>query len=138
MAFAIISIIIVGYMFYRVSRKYRTHVNEVIISKGGMLEKYSILINFFKESGCHIQKITRDSVSLTSSSAIWNLDVVGDNLEIRINTLVPVLGNLKHKWTYPHYFSQEKMIADIENYLSWYLEQLTNKLQQNPRENLNF
>ena len=138
MGIAIIIGAFVVFIIYRITKENKEHVNRVVTSKGGMLEKYSVLINFFKESGCHVQKVTRDSVSLKSSSSIWYLDVVGDNLEIRINTIVPVLGNLKHKWTYPHYFSQEKMIADIENYLSWYLEQLTNKLQQDPRENLNF
>lgn len=138
MQVVIVIIIVVAYILYLINKDNKKHVKQVVTSRGGMLEKYSVLINYFKECGGHIEKITRDSVSLKTSSTIWYLDVVGDNLEIRINAIVPVVGALKHKWTYPHNFSQEKMIADIENYLSWYLEQLSSKLQQDPRENLNF
>ena len=128
MAFAIISIIIVGYMLYRVSRENRTHINEVITSKGGMLEKYSSLISYLKQGGCHVEKVTRDSIKLNSKTAVWYLDVIRDKLEIRVNGNMPVTGKFSQKWSYPHYFSQERMIDDIEGYLTWQMEQFSRAL----------
>lgn len=123
MAFAIISIIIVGYMLYRVSRENRTHVNEVITSKGGMLEKCSPLIGYLRHGGCHVEKVTRDSIKLNSKTDVWYVDVIGDKLEIRVYGNMPVTGKFSQKWSYPHYYSQERMIEDIESYLTWLMEQ---------------
>ena len=63
--------------------------------------KYGIVINHLKSSGLSIQKTTKDSVILSSQSATWTLDYVGNNLEVKMKGYMPLLGNINKKWSFP-------------------------------------
>lgn len=130
----LIVIIIAVILIVNKDRNASTKLN--VTNYGGMRVKYAELINYLKQ-GAEIDRETKDSLRLSSSSMVWNLDVVGDNIEIRMNGFVPVLGNVSHKWAYPHNFSQTKIIQDIDNYISWQLEKFYKTIDNDPKNNLN-
>ena len=69
-----------------------------------------------------------------------SLDYVGGNIEVRMNGFIPILGNFDKKWVFPSSYSQEKMIIEIENYLTWEMEQLKDVVNNNellrPKKNI--
>lgn len=124
MTWAIIIIGVVLYIVFRLNKNKKENVKTVVTNYGGMLNKYSELISFLKLGGCKIYRVTEDSVILGTMNMKYFLDIVGDELEIRLKGFVPILGNVSHKWIYPHQFPQEKIIHDIENYMSWQLDNI--------------
>lgn len=133
----IIGIVIVGYIIYNINKDYKEHVKTHISNFGGMLKKYDLVISYLKSSGLSVQKITRSSVILSSRNMTCTLDYVGDNLEIRMNGFMPMMGKFNHKWIFPDGYPQEKMIEEFENYLNWKIERLKNAAQNNPYDHLN-
>lgn len=103
-----------------------------------MHNKYAELVNYLKNGGLRITKETKDCIVLNSSSMVWTLDIVGDNLEIRMKGYMPMFGNVSHKWIYQHNYPQSKIILDIENFLDWQLGQFSQTLENNTREHIKF
>lgn len=132
----LIILVVLGYIVYVVSRDKNSNTQRVITNYGGMLEKYSELISYLSQGGCHIDKVKSGTVILGSKSMKWSLDVIGENIEIRMNGFMPMLGNVSHKWIYPHNFSQTRMIRDIENYINWEMSQFISAIENNPKEHL--
>ena len=133
----IIVIAVVGFIIYNINKDHKEHVNAHVSNLGGMMGKYGIVINHLKSSGLSIQKTTKDSVILSSQSATWTSDYVGNNLEVKMKGYMPLLGNINKKWSFPDGYPQEKMIEEFENYFSWQIEQLKKMSQNNPYEHLN-
>lgn len=133
----IIVIAVVGLIILNINKDHKEHVNTHVSNFGGMIGKYGIVINHLKSSGLSIQKTTKDSVILSSQSATWTLDYVGNNLEVKMKGYIPLLGNINKKWSFPDGYPQEKMIEEFENYFSWQIEQLKKMSQNNPYEHLN-
>ena len=120
MTWAIIFLIIVGFIFYFSKKDYKENIDKNINPFGGMRVKYKVLIDFLVfEGGLNISKITNDRVELKTNSAIWDLDYIGHNLEINMKALIPIYGNISKKWIYPDGYPQEKMIEEIKNYFDW-------------------
>ncbi len=67
--------------------------------------------------------VTKDSVILGNGNAIWSLDYVANNLEIRVKGEVPLLGFQKQLWTFPDGFPQNNMIATIEEFIKGQIQQ---------------
>lgn len=132
----LIILIVLGYIIYIVSRDKKSNVQRVVTNYGGMLEKYSELIGYLSQGGCQIDKVKNDTVILGTKSMKWSLDVIGENLEIKMSGFMPMLGNVSHKWIYPHNFSQTRMISDIENYLNWQMNQFISAIENNPKQHL--
>ena len=133
----IIVIAVVGLIILNINKDHKEHVNTHVSNFGGMIGKYGIVINHLKSSGLSIQKTTKDSVILSSQSATWTLDYVGNNLEVKMKGYIPLLGNINKKLSFPDGYPQEKMIEEFENYFSWQIEQLKKMSQNNPYEHLN-
>ena len=133
----IIGLAIIGFIVYLVNKDHKEHVQTHVSSFGGMLGKYSILIDYLKSGGQQIQKVSQDSVILSSNSMSWSLDYVGHNLEIRMKAFIPLLGNINKKWIFQDGYPQEKMIEEIDNYLTWQMSQLQKAAENNPYEHLN-
>lgn len=134
--FWIILIIIIIVVIYNINKDHNESVKVNITNYGGMRVKYAELIDYFSQTA-NISKETKDSIRLNSPSMEWYIDVVGDDIEIRMTGYMPMLGHVKHKWIYPQNYSQSKMIQDIENYLTWQLEEFGKIIKNNPRNNLN-
>lgn len=132
----LIILVVLGYIIYLVSRDKKSNTQHVITNYGGMLKKYSELISYLSQGGCHIDKVKSDTVILGSKSMKWSLDVIGEDLEIKMYGFLPMMGNISHKWIYPHNFSQTRMISDIENYLDWQMSQFISAIENNPKEHL--
>lgn len=124
---------IVVFVIYRISKEHNEHVESHITSKGGMLEKYKILIQFIEGSGTRIEKVSKETVILSSRTTKWYLDYVGCNLEIRMHAFLPILGNVKKKWIFNDGYPQEKMIEELENYCDWQLKKLARIAGGKPR-----
>lgn len=129
----IILIIIILFVIIFINRDYKENVTNNIINYGGMKTKYAELLDYLSQ-GAVIDKITKDSVRLRSTNSIWYLDVVGDNIEIQMNSNMPFIGNIKHSWVYPHNYSQTRIIQDLENYISG---QLTKMYQEYSNDSIN-
>ena len=116
-------IAIIGFIVYKISRESNNDVELNVTKYGGMLKKYSILVNYLQNAGLSIIKVTKDSVILGNGNAIWSLDYVANNLEIRVKGEVPLLGFQKQLWTFPDGFPQNNMIATIEEFIKGQIQQ---------------
>lgn len=133
----IIGIAIIGFIIYSINKDHKEHVQTHVSSFGGMQGKYSILINYLKSGGLQVLKVSQDSIILSSNSMNWTLDYVGNNLEVRMKGYMPLFGNINKKWIFQDGYPQEKMIEEIENYLTWQMEQFQKTMKNNPYEHLN-
>lgn len=126
----ILGIIVMGFVIYLINKDNKEEVRTKITNQGGMLQKYNILVNHFVNGlPAKITKVTKDSVVITDSATEVYLDYVGGNLEVELRGVAPVIGKYSKKWKYPSGYSQEKIIAEIENYTSWLLEKVVSKMQ---------
>lgn len=116
----ILIIAIVGYIIYQFTKDYNNEVQTKVTNQGGMLNKYSLLIEYFTmHSASKITKVTKDNVTVSSSTmTIW-LDFVGGKTEVSLKGFLPLVGNMSKRWCFPEGYPQEKMIEEIENYLNW-------------------
>lgn len=130
----IIIIAVVAFIIYTINKEHKEHVVSNITNFGGMERKYSTVLYYLKSSGFTIQKLTTESVILSSKSMHWTLDYIGYNLEVRIKGNVPLLGSISKKWIFPDGYPQEKMIEEFDNYFNWQMEQLIKRSQNNPFE----
>ena len=67
----------------------------------------------------------------------WTLDYIGNNLEVKMKGYMPLFGNINKKWIFQDGYPQEKMIEEIENFLSWQMEQFQKTMENSPYEHLN-
>lgn len=126
----IFGIVTVGFIIYLINKDSKEEVQTKVTNQGGMLQKYNILVNHFVNGlPAKITKVTKDSVVITASATEVYLDYVGGNLEVELRGVAPVIGKYSKKWKYPSGYSQEKIIEEIENYTSWLLEKVMNKMQ---------
>ena len=116
-------IAIIGFIVCKISRESNNDVELNVTKYGGMLKKYSILVNYLQNAGLSIIKVTKDSVILGNGNAIWSLDYVANNLEVRVKGEVPYLGLQSHVWSFPNGYPQRSMIESIESYIRGMVEQ---------------
>lgn len=128
----IISIVVIIVILRVIGSDHKNHVDTHINRYGGMKEKYKLLINYFESGGLKITRVTGDSIELSTNSAVWYLDYVGNNLEVRMKSIVPVLGKVDKKWIFPDGYPQEKMIEEIDNHMNWLMEQFKRASKNNP------
>lgn len=116
-----------------INKEHKEVVKKNVVNYGGMRVKYAELISYLSQ-GAAMSKETKDSIALRSSNMAWYLDLVGDEIEIKMTGYMPMLGKVSHKWVYPHDFPQNKMIQDIENYVDWTIKQFVSSIENNPNE----
>ena len=133
----IIIIVILVVVIFKINSEHKEHVATHITRFGGMTGKYNQVIEYLQAAGSKIQKVTKESVVLGTKSMVWSLDYVGNNLEIRMKGFLPILGNVSKKWVFPDGYSQERIIADLQNYAEWQMEQLRKAAENNPYQHLN-
>jgi hypothetical protein len=111
---------IVIFIIYKISKENKEEVQTHVTNFGGMKEKYNILISYFTMlPSARITKLTRDNVTIATSSMTVYIDYVGGNTEVDLKMIMPVVGKIAKRWKFPNGYPQEKMIQDIENYLDW-------------------
>lgn len=132
----IIIIVIVGYIVYSINKDYNKNVKNNISNKERMLVKYKQIIDYLLSGGLSLQKVGKDSVIMSSKSMRWTLDYVEQNLEVRMNGVMPMLGIVDKKWIFPDGYPQEKMIEEIENFITWKLGKLKDVAQSYSNQHL--
>jgi hypothetical protein len=99
---------------------------EVVQKQGGMLNKYSTLIQIIQsaDSGTQIQRITADSVDLVLSNAggvtAFFLTQTFGRLTVQWKVQSPIFGNHKMEWDFPEFLDQEKRFEQMSNDLEKY------------------
>ena len=121
----IILIIAVSFTIYVMTKGYNKEVQSNVTNFGGMQKKYKILVDYFTASStCHITRITKSNITLSSRTMVCYIDYVAGSTEIRIQIELPILGKMSNRWKFQSDYPQEKMIEEIENYLEWKMRQL--------------
>ena len=115
----VIVIIVVAYFAISIIGTHNRNVKNYVTSQGGMMNKYSTLVNYLQESGLTLTKLSNDTIILSSNIIQCRLDFVSPDLDVTINGSVPTLGPVKKRWTFPAGYPQEKMIEEVENYFDW-------------------
>jgi len=117
-------IAIVGYIIYQINKDYNHSVKTGVTNQGGMLQKYSLLIEYFTANSLKVTKVSKSSVTVTTPTmTIW-IDYVDGATDVSLKGLVPIAGNISKKWNFPRGYPQEKMIEEIENYLNWQMDNI--------------
>lgn len=129
MVWIVCIIVIVVFVIYKITSEHRESVNDTVTRYGGMRKKYKTLITYLENGGCTITKVTSDGIILSAASAGWTIDVVGNEVEIRIEAMLPMFAKFKKKWVYPHNYPQENMIREIDNDLSQEVQKLMNNMK---------
>lgn len=101
-------------------------------SNGGMYKKYEVLINYFSNlPNSKIVKVTRDHVQISIFGASVNMQYfiteTFGKVEIEWISNSIILGNHQNKWTFPHNYSQQKMIHEIESFMEWKTKEVFGK-----------
>ncbi|WP_185153897.1 hypothetical protein [Dysgonomonas sp. 520] len=123
----IFGIAVIGFIIYTINKEYKKEVSTKLTNQGGMLQKYSVIINHFVNGvPAKVTKVTKDSVVITASAMEIYLDYVGGNLEVELRGVAPVIGKHSKKWKYPNGYPQEKMITEIQNYCEWQANRIGN------------
>lgn len=133
----IVIVAIVILVMHNVKKDYNSNVKEHITNQGGMLTKYQILIDYLRSSGMSVQEIGKDYIVLSSKNMTWHLNQIGMEIEIRVKGFIPTLGNIENSWKYSEDYPQQKMVEEIENYLTWQMRQFQKAMKNNPYEHLN-
>lgn len=116
---------VVGYIIYSMNKDYKTDLQTNVHNHDGMKRKYNLLIEY--ATAHPSAKITKQSIShitIASINSVMLIDYVGGKTEIRLTVNYPVLGVVSKKWEFEDNYPQEMMIEEIENYLTWRLQQL--------------
>jgi len=127
MFWIILIIGIVGWLIFWGIKDSNEDIKSRVTNHGGMQKKYSMLIEFLMgHPSTRITNLSKDNITITSSSAVYSIDYIsGGNLEISLKAVLPLLGNISKKWKYPSDYSQELIIEEIENFMSWNLQQMS-------------
>ena len=107
-----------------IRKEYKENVKTNVTNHGGMLIKYSRLVDYFKEGGIPLKKLTEDSIIFSSNSMTWTIDYVSKKLEIRLIGYMPLIGKYSKSWSFPEDYPQEKMIEEFDNYLTWQMKRI--------------
>lgn len=136
MFWVICIVAVVAFIVYKITKEYKESVNDTVGRYGGMQEKYKTLINYLEGSGCKITKVTSDGIAMSEARTYWTIDVVGNEVEIRMEALSPLLfdAKCKKKWVYPHNYPQEDIIEEIDNYLAQEMRNFFSKMQAKFKE----
>lgn len=86
-------------------------------SNGALINRYSKLVKHLSSHhSSKIEKVTKDSVKISAINTLFNIDIVGDKIEIWMKTTNhPIVGNTAHRWVFPLNYPQEQMINELEN-----------------------
>lgn len=84
--FWIFLIVIIIVVFLVINKEHKESVKKIVVNYGSMRIKYTELISYLSQ-GAKIDKVTKDSLRISSSSMVWFLDVVGDDIEIKMKGL---------------------------------------------------
>lgn len=123
-----IIVITVIYVIYLINKDYKNNVKTNVTNHGGMLAKYSLLIEYFTtHPSCKVRKVTRDGLLISSHTMNITIDYIGTKTEVNLKAYLPVMGNISNRWVFNNGYPQEKMIEEIDSYLSWEMEKM-NKL----------
>lgn len=111
----IIMIVIIGIVIARAS--YNEKEKWASNSNGALINKYSKLVKHLSSHhSSKIEKVTKDSVKISAINTLFNIDIVGDKIEIWMKTTNhPIVGNTAHRWVFPLNYPQEQMINELEN-----------------------
>ncbi len=133
----IVTLGVIGLIIFIVNNDHNDHVKTHVSNQGGMITKYHTVVDYLKSSGMSVHKVTKDGIVIGSKSMTWTLDYVGYNLEIRMQGFMPLLGSVNKKWAFPDGYPQEKIIEEIENYLTWQISQLKKITENEPYSHIN-
>jgi len=130
---------IVIFIIYQFSKDYNNEVQTKVTNQGGMLQKYSLLIEYFtSHPNSKITKVTKDNVTIsTPSMTIW-LDFVGGNTEVSLKGFLPLVGNISKRWNFHGGYPQVKMIEEIENFLTWQVDNMKKIAGNNYGQYINY
>jgi hypothetical protein len=127
MAWIIIIVLIIIFFIFIFRKDYKDNVQTNITNFGGMKNKYNILIDYLTAyPSSKITKLTQDSLVISGPNMTFYLDYIGINVEIELKAFMPLVGKFSKKWKYPDDFPQDKIIQEIENYISWELSKMQN------------
>ena len=103
---------------------YDEYVDKHITSFGGMRVKYKPLIDYLIEpQGARIVKEANEYIVISSSCWTVNINYSAGDLIISLKGSMPLIGQFSKKWTYPSGYPQDKMIGEMENYMTWLMEE---------------
>ena len=127
----ILGIGVVVFIIYTINKDYKEEVKTHVTNHGGMQQKYSLLVEYFTaHPASKITRLTKDNISISSSTINVSIDYVGGKTEIFIKAFLPLVGNVSKRWSYPDGYPQQKMIEEVENYLNFELSKM-NKIAGN-------
>lgn len=135
--FWIIIIAIIIFVIYQMNKEKNEDIDTHITSVGGMQTKYKILVAYLTtHPSSRIENQTKDSLIITCPTMIFYIDVIGRELEILLKAKLQIVGDIKKKWKFPDEYPQEKIIEEIENYLTWQLQNIEKMATSNPYQYL--
>lgn len=139
MIWFLIAALIVLFLVYSFRNDYKENVKVNVTMQGGMENKYKVLIDYLlSEPASRISKLSNDNIEVSSPSYIFNIDYVGNNTEVTLNAVLPVLGQFSNNWKYPDGYPQEKIIEEIENFLDWKITELKKIGESDPLKYINY
>lgn len=128
-------IALIVFIIYNIYKEQKEDLGPGVENNGGMLLKYSSLLNYFTQHHAgKITKCTSSRVIIRSSTMIVYIDYVTGDTEVLINAELPTLSKFSKRWKFPNWYPQDKMIEEIENFLEWKMDGF-NKTIKNIRSN---
>jgi hypothetical protein len=123
---------IVGYIIYSFTKDRDQMLQRQVDMQGGMAKKYEYIIEYMtNEPSAKVIKVTRDHIHIRAegngSATNFLITESFNSVEIEWVGQMAALGTHRHKWTFAHNFPQEKMIAQIEEYMEWKSKQMFGK-----------
>ena len=92
-----------------------------------MINKYKLLIDYLTSyPSSKIIKLKHDGLIISAPNMTFSIDYIGYNTEIELMAFLPLVGKFSKKWKYPDDFPQDKIIQEIENFISWELSKVQN------------
>lgn len=120
----IIIIGIIVFIIYSLTKEHNEYVDKHITSFGGMKGKYKTLIDYLTApQGAKVVKEANEYIVISSSSWTVNINYSAGDLIISLKGGMPLIGQFSKRWTYPSGYPQDKMIEEIENYMTWLMEE---------------
>jgi len=120
-----------GIIIYAINKDYKADLNTNVINRGGMQEKYNILVLYFTSlPSARITKLTNSNITISSPSSTVFIEYGAGSTEVSVNMMLPT-GKISKSFKFPNGYPQEKMIQDIENYLDWEADKFKAAVNQN-------
>lgn len=128
----VLGMIVISFIIYLINKDYKEEVRTNVTSKGGMHEKYRTVVDYFiMNLSARITTMNRDTLIITASTTVMSFDYINGYLEINLKGVVPIIGQYSNRWRYRDGYPQEKMIEEIENYMEWLLQKISNLADKN-------